>query len=486
MLATVLAIIQNAENRRLNVSGARREQKSDALPSVIDDAHDFNYDAFDDPELSVPSFHRSKGAIFSNDQDDSDEAKQVMISKNDEKVSVRSPMRLASLMELEGRETPFMSDWMQEAKPRLLGDAGCELGVRYLSDLLARNIIPRGASYSTSVSNLTHARNALKNARAGATLSHGAVAQRIGEQAVCIFDPLENPIINVDKAIVQLQEFLGNKTVFLILSDIDAVSDEYLSHIGPICRHFHIPKSHIYIEQNDKTFINYIENANDFVPARLNTDTLSQMQFEQIFDYAQSAYDTEDYDAVLRTLQPLIVPLNRRAHIQKNFPLVQLAQALNLIGTTYRDIGNDDKAVDAFEFSLQLLQEIEDYEDIKSVKANLGITLALSSPITQPKIERAIRHLSEVTQLNPRDDESWVYLANSYLELYRFTYKRSLLNRALNAYRKAFELVPKHDVELCIQALEAQLSSSSAVAASAENQVNASARFNQNVRHFGA
>ena len=288
-------------------------------------------------------------------------------------------------------------------------------------------------------------------------MSHGAIAQNIGERAVCIFEPLEAPVSNVAKAVELLSEFLDNKCIFMILACTDGVPEQNLAHLCKLSKQFNIAKNCIFIEQHDGSFINYIEDISNFVPSRLNISLMPQEFFSKLLDYACNAYDDGDHEAVMRTVEPLLKPLYMRIRTQHNFSRSLLAQALNLVGMTHRDIGHDDDAAACFELSLTLLREIEDYEAIKSVLANLGITLALSRPVDPRKIELAIRHLNEVTQLNPRDDEAWLYLANSYLEQFRITSAQSLLRRALRAYEKAYSIAPTSEIEQCMDALKAQM-----------------------------
>lgn len=414
-----------------------------------------NLDAFCDPDLIPANVQEiiapsAPSTIFVTDDDLSDDAINHHGNPN------MPSMNLASLLEVQQTQA-FCNQDTSAVRPKLLGDSARELGIRYFDFLIANHVVPRGAKHLTSEANIVVAQNALKTSRQSATLSHGAVAQRIGERAVCLFEPLESNVQNIDKALELLDEIFQNKTIFIVLSNTDIVDPEALTHISPICQKYHIPKTCLYIEQGDGTFINYLEDVNDFVPSRLNPFCMPQNFFSEMLDYAHNAYDEGDFEAVLRTVAPLIAPLCHRVRVMGNFPKILLAQALNLMGMTQRDIGNDNEAVDCFDTALNLLREIEDYEALKSVMANLGITLALSKPVTQPKIELAIRRLTEVTQLNPRDDEAWLYLANSYLELYRLTSAQSLLKRALRAYDKAYDLAPTDEIASCMAALEKQI-----------------------------
>ena len=374
------------------------------------------------------------------------------------------PLVLASLIEIQSiqerdraRQEAILQTPQTPTRPRLLGDTACELGVRYFDSVLSQHVMPRAAQALTNNTNIVIAKNALKAAHPSAIFSHGAIAQRIGQNAVCLFEPLETPIADVENALSQIDDIMQNRTIFVILSNLDECAPENMAHIGPLCHRYGVAKTNIYIEQPDHSFINYIENARDYVPARIDANRMPPAFFTEIFDYAQDAYDRGDYEAVLRTIDPLIRPLLDRMRLNANFPPLLIAQALNLIGMTQREIGCDDRAVNAFEASLAILQQIEDYNAIKSVKANLGITLALSTPTTLPKIELAIRHLNEVTQLNPRDAEAWLFLANSYIEQFRLTNAKSLLGRALRAYDKSYEIDPAQDVALCMRELERQM-----------------------------
>ena len=374
------------------------------------------------------------------------------------------PLVLASLIEIQSiqerdraRQEAILQTPQTPTRPRLLGDTACELGVRYFDSVLSQHVMPRAAQALTNNTNIVIAKNALKAAHPSAIFSHGAIAQRIGQNAVCLFEPLETPIADVENALSQIDDIMQNRTIFVILSNLDECAPENMAHIGPLCHRYGVAKTNIYIEQPDHSFINYIENARDYVPARIDANRMPPAFFTEIFDYAQDAYDRGDYEAVLRTIDPLIRPLIDRMRLNANFPPLLIAQALNLIGMTQREIGCDDRAVNAFEASLAILQQIEDYNAIKSVKANLGITLALSTPTTLPKIELAIRHLNEVTQLNPRDAEAWLFLANSYIEQFRLTNAKSLLGRALRAYDKSYKIEPAQDVALCMRELERQM-----------------------------
>ena len=449
---------KSAGNRRMSAEKADQQRMQHAF--ISEEPLALNYDAFADPELALPqsliqqeikSFDPLEALII--DDDDQEQAADQAPAP-----SSMPQLQLASLMEIQDNELEHRERVAKApTRPRILGDTACELGIRYFDYLLNHHVVPRGARHLTSEANIQVASCALKTARQSATLSHGAVAQRIGERAVCLFEPLETAIHHIDKAVELMAEVLENKTIFIILANTDNVPSANLAHLNPICSRFHIAKTCFYIEQPDGSFINYVEDTRDFVPARLDAMRMPQNFFSDLLDYAHNAYDDGDYEAVYRTLAPLLDTLYTRVRTQKDFPRVLVAQALNLMGMTHRDAGNDDAAISCFDCSLVLLREIEDYEAIKSVKANLGITLALSRPVTQPKIEQAIRHLNEVTQLNPRDDEAWLYLANSYLEQFRITGAQSLLRRAYRAYEKAYDIAPSPEIASCMEALNLQM-----------------------------
>ena len=461
--AMIMALLHQHRTRNPRIlgksrkSGNKRVTYSDEAHMLValssDDRIELNMDAFDDPELAVQApAPASMDDLLSRlrlDDDDDLPENCAPLEKRD-----IPTLTLASLLEVQRNESMMAN---QSARPRILGDSARELGMRYFRFLLAQHLVPRGATHLTNENNILVAENALRNSRQSATLSHGAVAQNIGERAVCLFEPLESPVSNLDKAVELLSEFLENKFIFVILASTDNVSEQNLAHLGMICRRFNIARNCIFIEQPGGTFINYIEDASNFVPARLAVEHIPQEFFSKMLDYASNAYEEGDYEAVMRTIEPLLQPLYMRIRAAHNFPKLLLAQALNLVGMTHRDTGHDDDAVACFELSLTLLREIEDYEDIKQVMANLGITLALTRPIVPRKIDLAIRYLNEVTQLNPRDDEAWLYLANSYLEQYRITNAQSLLRRALKAYEKAYNLVPTSDIEQCMNALKSQI-----------------------------
>lgn len=370
----------------------------------------------------------------------------------------RAPkLELASLAEIHRAEALKQAQNDQIRKTRILGDDARELGIRYFERLLQSNAVTKGSVLPTNNSNLIIAQNALRNSLQSATLSHGGVAQRVGESAICFFEPLENNVMNVDRAIEAVAELIENKTVVFVLANTEHADHEALDHIAQICCHYDIPKSHIFIEQSFGDFVNYIEDTKDFVPERIDVDKMPEAFFSELFEYAHDAYDRGDNDCVVRVLLPLLEPLFERVSTRQDFSKLLLAQALNLMGMCNRDLECDDEAVACFDASLFLLRQVEDYEAIKSVKANLGITLALSRPLTLAKNELAIRHLGEVTQLNPRDDEAWLYLANTFLEQFRMTQAQSLLKRAMRAYEKVQALKPSRDVELCMHALRTQI-----------------------------
>ncbi len=379
-------------------------------------------------------------------------------------------MHLASLIEIQNEERQksmrlseepcYEADLkpMEPAKPRILGDTACELGVFYFNELLARRLVPRGRVSATNESNLVMAQNALKSGRQSATLSHGAVAQRIGEKTVCIFEPLEKKIDAFDKALDAYAEIIDGKIAFFVLADSRGVDESVISHVWTVCDRFNISRKNVFIQQPDNTFVNYIEDLNGFVPARIDTTSMSAEFFSQFLDYVHEAYDEGDNETVMRVLGPLMGGLYARAQGDRRFSKLLAAQAFNLMGMTNRDLGHDEEAIHCFEASLMFLRAIEDYEAIKSVQANLGISLALMRPVTPQHIELAIRHLNEVTQLNPYDDECWVYLANSYLEQYRITKKNGLLRHAYRAYERAHALNASQEIASCLEMLGKQLS----------------------------
>lgn len=460
LVATFLAATRGLRKQRRPNITQRTTPNTAFLSSALDEPWELNLDAFDAKDLAREAPAQSLPLdikIIDDDEPDEHIAPAP--------APAMPSMTLASLIEIQRSEalSTYSAAPLPGAaislppRPKVLGDEACELGVRYFDYLLKHHVIPRGARHLTNDANILIAENALKTSHASATLSHGAVAQRIGERAVCLFEPLLNPVLNVQKALEQLSELFNNKTIFIILSSTENTSDDLLAHIAPLCKQFHIPKTCVFIEQPSGAFANYIEDAHDFVPERLDIMQIPQTFFEKLLDYAHHAYDEGDHEAVLRSLAPMMGPLSQRIQASKDFPAIMVAQALNLVGMTYRDIDDDDNAIAAFDRSLQILNKIEDYEAIKSVKANLGITLALSRPMTLEKLEAAIFHLNQVTQLNPRDDEAWLYLANSYLELYRINNKQSLMGRALRAYQKAYELNPGEDIASCIEALQRQI-----------------------------
>lgn len=467
ILAMIMALVHAHRRNNPGISGKSRSagnkrvaysEQDHAMASLAAGGSiELNMDAFDDPELAIakpaPTSVDDLMSLLKLDDDESDDSDDSQNQSNGGNNDMPA-LTLASLLEVQRNESIQAA---QNNRPRILGDSARELGMRYFRFLLAHHLVPRGATHLTNENNILVAENALRNSRQSATLSHGAVAQNIGGHAVCLFEPLESPVANVDKAMDLLAEFLDKKFVFVILASTEAVPEQNLAHLGALCKKFSIPRNCIFIEQPNGTFINYIEDVNNFVPARLAVEFIPQNFFSKILDYACNAYDEGDYEAVMRTVEPLLQPLYVRIRALHNFPKLLLAQALNLVGMTHRDIGRDDDAVACFDLSLTLLREIEDYEAIKSVMANLGITLALTRPVVPRKIELAIRYLNEVTQLNPRDDEAWLYLANSYLEQFRITNAQSLLRRALKAYEKAYNLTPTAEISQCMDALRSQI-----------------------------
>jgi len=378
-------------------------------------------------------------------------------------------LQLASLIEIQNEERqksmrlpeePYNNPDMkpvEPAKPRILGDTACELGVFYFNELLARRLVPRGRVSATNESNLVMAQNALKSGRQSATLSHGAVAQRIGEKTVCIFEPLEKKIDAFDKAIDAYSEIISGKIAFFVLADTRGIDESVISHVWTVCDRFNISRKNVFIQQPDNTFVNYIEDINGFVPSRIDTASMPAEFFSSFLDYVHEAYDEGDTETVMRVLGPLMGGLYARAQGDRRFSKLLAAQAFNLMGMTNRDLGHDEEAIHCFEASLMFLRIIEDYDAIKSVQANLGISLALMRPVTPQHIELAIRHLNEVTQLNPYDDECWVYLANSYLEQYRITKKNGLLRHAYRAYERAHALNSSEEIASCLAMLGKQL-----------------------------
>lgn len=460
-IMTVIYFVTADEDRGRNAKSAGNiRRKPSPLQRYFDDESleiELNLDAFRDPDLKVTQEQLSQETRAPEEiiLDDEDEVSSD--AQNEENAVQKPSLKLASLLEVQHLEALNASLNRPTERPHVLGDEARALGIRYFEYLVSHHVVPRGATHLTNESNIIVAENALKSSRQSATLSHGAVAQRIGERAVCLFEPLTTAVQNVDKSLELISELFASRTVFIVIASTDEVSDDKLAHLGAICKKCHIPKSCLYIEQADGTFFNYIEDMRDYVPSRLNPDYLPKTFFSEMLDYAHKAYDEGDYEAVLRTIEPLMSKLHYRAQVLRNFPKVLVAQALNLMGMTYRDIDRDDDAIVAFTLSLNYLREIEDYEALKSVLANLGITLALAKPLTQPRIELAIRRLNEVTQLNPYDDEAWLYLANSYLELYRMTGAQSLPRRALRAYEKAYDLAANEEVAACIEALQRQI-----------------------------
>lgn len=420
-----------------------------------------NLDAFDEQDLpaaavplNAPAHNDSVWNLQFDDDDSCSTPQQHNANTADTQKQSSPSMTLASLIDAQNIQAQNRTEMPQNIpqRPRILGDSACELGSRYFNTLVETQ--SQCDARPNNRTNILIAQNALRAFHASATLSNGAVIQKIGENAACLFDPLESPISNIDRALSLLADFFDKKNIFIILANTDNIPDENLSHLGPIAKRFNIPKSAIYIEQPDGSFFNYIEDINDYIPARLAPQNITQEFFSKFLDYACKAYDEGDYDAILRSIAPILPPLAQHAKDSKSFPILLIAQALNLVGMTCRDTGNDDNAIAAFTQSLALLQRIEDYNAIKAVKANLGITLALSSPLTPQKLQLAIFHLKEVTNLDPTDDEAWLYLASSYIEQFKITNKQSLLGRAARAYRKAYEISANPLAEQCLAALE--------------------------------
>ena len=471
-IASATEARKSAGNVRKKYPGQRSAYSQDTSQDVF-----LNLDAFSTPDLAPPpellpesptlarraapvAASPAAAAVRADDDPDDDEPEEATIPAPDDNHGNDMdipPLKLASLIEVQNFEDMHGRTELIDERPHVLGDEARALGIRYFDYLLAHHVVPRGAAHLTNENNIITASNALKSSRQSATLSHGAVAQRIGERAVCLFEPLTTPVLHIEKAIELISDLFDGRTVFIVLANTENVDDRNLAHLAPICKSCRIPRSCLYIEQPDGSFFNYIEDVHDFVPARINPMTLPKDFFSQILDYAHNAYDEGDLDAVMRTVEPLLAPLHQRVQTRRDFPKVLLAQALNLMGMAYRDIARDDDAISCFGLAHAYLREIEDYEAIKSVLANLGITLALARPVTPERIRLAIRHLEEVTQLNPYDDEAWLYLANSYLEKYRISGEQSLLRRALRSYEKAYDLTPTDEIASCMDALQRQI-----------------------------
>ena len=446
------------------LSAKRRCMQESRLHTVSAQSQElfFNLDGFVglEPEPDLPM----SGMKLSNEDEDTGTCrlepniKPVMVLASLEEIKNEERQMLQdNTLRNQARQSALSNSTPEPAKPRMLGDTACALGITYFDALLAHQLVPRGRISATNETNLVIARNALKAGRQSATLSHGAVAQRIGENTICLFEPLEKKIEAMDKALTSYAELLENKVVFIILENTANVPMERLSHLAPICARFHIPQTNIFIRQEDDTFVNYIEDVHDYVPSRIDVSLMPESFFSKLLDYVHHAYDEGDTETVMRVMGPIMGDLYTRVHNDKRFSKLLAAQAFNLMGMTNRDLNHNNEAICCFEASLTLLRIVEDYEAIKSVQANLGISLAISKPVTPARIEQAIRHLNEVTQLNPTDDESFVYLANSYLEQFKFTKKQSLLRYALRSYERAQELAPNNAIASCISILKKQI-----------------------------
>ncbi|MGI5828693.1 MAG: tetratricopeptide repeat protein [Bradymonadia bacterium] len=340
--------------------------------------------------------------------------------------------------------------------PRVLGDDARRLGIAYFQHLLDKKVLPRGSVSLTNESNIIIAQNALRNKQQSATLSHSAVAQRIGQQALCIFEPLSLAVENVERAIECLAPLVEGNATFFVLESTEFAPDEFLSHIPRICEHFKIPQTHVFIRQCDGSFINYIEDIHNFTPSRIDPWQMSPAFFADLLDYAQTAFDEGDSETVMRALAPLMGPLYQRVSSRQDFPKVLLAQALNLTGMTNRALDHEQEAVACFDASYKILREIEDYEAIKAVEANLGITLALMRPANEKNLDRAVHHLKDVTELNPSDDEAWMYLGQAYLQLYQLNKVSANVMRAKRAFNQAYKLKPSAALEQCLRDLGVQ------------------------------
>lgn len=409
-------------------------------------------------------------------------------------------LRLASLMEIQNEERLMtrynankplemlngkpQNQAVTSEKPAVLGDCARKLGLQYLQELIDHRVVPRGRVSATNESNLVIAQNALRAKTETHQFEHGAIAQTIGTRSVCIFEPLEKAITNVDRVIPGYKSAIQDKVAFFVLSNTANVPAEYLRHIRMVCKEFSIPQANIFIQQPDNSFVNYTEDSKNFVPARIDVSCMPESFFEQLLDYAHSAYDEGDNDTVLRVLGPLMDDLYARVQNDKRFSKLLAAQAFNLMGMTNRALDCDEFAVRCFETSLALLRVIEDYNAIKSVQANLGISYAIMRPITPLSLEQAVRHLNEVTQLNPYDDESWVYLGNSYLEQFKLCQqKTSLLHHALHAYERAEALSPSEEITACVTMLRTKLGVRTNAARSVAAPATVSHRAKNSVMH---
>lgn len=338
--------------------------------------------------------------------------------------------------------------------PRVLGDDARRLGIAYFQYLLDNKVLPRGSVSLTNESNIIIAQNALRNKQQSATLSHSAVAQRIGHQALCIFEPLSMPVENVERAIECLAPLVSDKSTFFVLESTEFAEPECLNHIPKICAEFKIPQTHVFIRQTDGSFINYIEDIHNFAPSRLDPWQMPESFFSELLDYAQAAFDEGDSETVMRALAPLVEPLYERIQTRRDFAPILVAQALNLTGMTNRALEHEAQAVSCFEASYQILRKLEDYEAIKAVEANLGITLALMQTPTEATLNKAVHHLKDVTELNPKDDEAWLYLGHAYLKLYQLCHLGANLMRSKRAFAQAYALAPSPKLAQCLADLD--------------------------------
>jgi tetratricopeptide (TPR) repeat protein len=328
--------------------------------------------------------------------------------------------------------------------------AACRLGVHFLHTFLdTGGWLPEGRALYTEA----EARLALEQLEAGdvtATLPHGAVVCLINPRCALLVDPLLSSVDDEDRTLAALSRAVAGAQVYVVLGQLSedalAADPPLDGHINRLLAHLAVPPAHLFYAIEDGSYHSYPEVDACFVPCRVDAHYVPGHFIESMLTYCLARLDAQEPEASLRVLGPLVDTLLERTQLAVGgFDALLFARVLNMLGLANRDMGALSEAITCFGYAVEHARPIGSPDDLQVLHKNLADALLSYAPQTDTPdtyLSSATEQLRHAIRIREDDQEASLLLGCTYIDRYRCTQKRSMLQRACSVLSQSLQMAP--------------------------------------------
>jgi hypothetical protein len=265
-----------------------------------------------------------------------------------------------------------------------------------------------------------------------------------------LIDPLLSAVEDAPRTIDAMVRAAAGAQVYVVLGQLsdDVHPDEPPrdAHIPAALRALNVSPPHLFYAIEDGSYHSDPEVDACFVPSRVDVEAVPARFVGEMIHYCLERLTAQEPEASRRVLGPIIDLLLARAQAEGGgFDTLTLARAFNVLGLANRDMGDLPSAITCLQTSLDLALPIGTPDDLHILYKNLAevlITFAPTAPNPDYYLRAATDNLQHVTQIAPDDLDAALALGCTFMDRYRCTGKRTMLQRATLVLSQVLKRAP--------------------------------------------